>query len=137
MQDFITNQNKFPKVATLVPLGNPEGGIGKGGVLGALSGLLGGSRVAKISQMQGAMDAISGRSVFALGSPELLQESTDSAKSAAARRYSMSMLYVDDKGPPEDAWGKKFNALPLLKKSGSVVMYHDAVFYRHLVLVYG
>jgi hypothetical protein len=39
----------------------------------------------------------------------------------------MAMAYVDERGPPEEAWGKKFNALPLLKKSGSMISYHDAV----------
>jgi hypothetical protein len=75
--------------------------------------------------MQIAMDALSGRSMFSLGSPELLE---DSRHSAAPRRYSMSMAYVDDRRPPEEAWGKKFNDLPLLKESGSMVTYHDAVF---------
>ena len=99
--------------------------MGKSLLLGALGGFLGVPTSTEASQIQFAMDALSGRSMFSLGSPELLEDSTDSA---AAHRYSMSMAYVDDRRPPEEAWGKKFNALPLLKESGSMITYHDAVF---------
>jgi hypothetical protein len=112
-------------VATLVPLGTPVGGLGKGGLLGALGGFSGLSRSMEASQFQIAMDALSGRSMFSLSSPELLEESIDSA---TPRRYSMGMAYVDDRRPPEEAWGKKFNSLPLLRESGSMVTYHDAVY---------
>jgi hypothetical protein len=130
LQDYIANMNKYPKVATLVPVGTPSMGMGRRSLFGSLGGLFGISRNTEVSQIQDAMDAVSGRSLFNLGSSlqsELLEDSRDSA-APGRRLFSIGMAYVDEKKPPKEAWGKTFNALPLVKESGSMVSYHDAVY---------
>jgi hypothetical protein len=124
--------NDYPKVATISPIGMPSVGLGSKSIFGSLSGLFGFSkRNMEASQFDTVMDAVSGRSLFRLGSPfqsELLEASRNSiAAPDKPRTFTIGMAYIDEKLPPEEAWGKKFNALPTVSQTGTHISYHDAV----------
>jgi hypothetical protein len=56
-----------------------------------------------------------------------LYSSQDSNAAPARKNYQIPMIYFDDKAPPKEAWGKKFNALPLGSEMGTVMEYKDIV----------
>ena len=54
-------------------------------------------------------------------------EVEDSGAAPKKKNYQIPMIYFDDKAPPKDAWGKKFNALPLGSEKGFVTNYNSVV----------
>jgi hypothetical protein len=148
-QDFIANIVNFPKVATLMPLGDISAGITSSsaspkpssGLLGSLSslgsslgGLLGPRDIASTmsaqDQIQTAFRAFYGYTHYDAETAQLLEDiqvtNAQITDDNTVSMHAMPILY-DGETMPAGAWGKKFNALPVYKEMSSVVEYKTLV----------
>ena len=116
------------------PSPGPSSGSSLGGLFSSLGSLFGGKGASKRSldeaaQINMAMRALHGDyGLFDTTAPSpVLDNAKVSLAEPVKKNYQIPMIYFDDKAPPKEAWGKKFNALPLGSEKGTVMEYKDIV----------
>jgi hypothetical protein len=134
LQDYIGNMINYPKAATLTAFGDPTAAMGLGSLtssLGSLGSLFGlsGAKQNDIAEVDYALRALNGYGHLNLDSSmaeALLDSSNKSGSADVVRSFMLPMIYDGEK-PPDGAWGKKLNALPMVKESGTMMEYRDVV----------
>jgi hypothetical protein len=141
LQQFVENQNEFPKVATLMPFGTqvlatPHKATTKslfaypGGLNSSSEGLVEAFQTDSMAQVEYVMKALKGYSY--LNQNLIPAEVHDILQSqghleADVPGYRVMLMIYDGETVPKGAWGKKFEAMPAIGTFGGAVEYSSIV----------